>query len=289
MTNVPGRTWWVMGLVAVVLLSFVGCAKPPTKEMSDARMAFQAASDAGAQQYAADQYMSAEETLNEATALMERKKYKQAREKAVEAVKLAREAQASAITNRNAMNRSAQEMYNSALDAVNMANRAGAYTYAPQQMEEAQRTLEEARRMYDAGDYVTARQLAESAMMKAREAEQIATQVGASRRAEAEAKAQQMAQEMRDPGATPRPYPTNHVVIKGETLWWIAEYKQIYDDPFQWPLIYKANRAKIKDPDLIFPDQNFRIPRKPELDDEMIREAIKFAKNRGAWSLYDGK
>jgi nucleoid-associated protein YgaU len=153
-------------------------------------------------------------------------------------------------------------------------------------MQDARRTLLEAKRTYEAGDYKTAKQLAEAALAKARAAEAAAKQGESARR---EQMAQQVAQEIADPGATPRPYPTEHVVIKGETLWWIAEYKQIYDDPFQWPLIYKANRSKIKDPDLIFPDQVFAITRPPELTDDMIKEAIKFAKNRGAWSLHDGK
>ncbi len=91
-TNVVMR---FLSLTMIVLLvALAGCAKPPTKEMSDARMAFQAASDAEAQRYASEQYMSAEEALNQATALMESKKYKQAREKAMDALKLAREAQA---------------------------------------------------------------------------------------------------------------------------------------------------------------------------------------------------
>ena len=61
--------------------------------------------------------------------------------------------------------------------------------------------------------------------------------------------------------------PTSHTVVKGECLWWIAEYKQIYNDPFMWPLIYKANRDKIKDPDLIYPGQVFRIPREFSLEE----------------------
>lgn len=61
--------------------------------------------------------------------------------------------------------------------------------------------------------------------------------------------------------------PTSHTVVKGECLWWIAEYKQVYNDPFMWPLIYKANRDKIKNPDLIYPGQVFRIPREFSLED----------------------
>jgi len=276
----------VVVMLAALMMVFGGCAKPPTSEMSDANKAFQDATDAGAQTYAADQYMSAEDALNQATKLMEQKKYRQAREKALEALKLSREAQAASNANKNAANSGAVEIYNMALSALNAANQAGAYTYASAQMEDAQRTLEEAKKAYEAGDYINAKQLAESALAKAREAEQLAKDMGGDQRAN---QARQIAGEIADPGATPRPYPTNHIVIKGETLWWIAEYKQIYDDPFQWPVIYKANRSQIKDPDLIFPDQNFVIPREPELTDDMKKEAIKFAKTRGAWSLHDGK
>lgn len=55
--------------------------------------------------------------------------------------------------------------------------------------------------------------------------------------------------------------PTTHTVTKGECLWWISEYKHVYNDPFMWPLIYKANRDKIQNPDLIYPGQEFEVPR----------------------------
>ncbi|WP_462323682.1 LysM peptidoglycan-binding domain-containing protein [Desulfoplanes sp.] len=55
--------------------------------------------------------------------------------------------------------------------------------------------------------------------------------------------------------------PTQYQVAKGDCLWWIAEFRQVYNDPFMWPLIYKANRGKINNPDLIYPNQVFSIPR----------------------------
>jgi nucleoid-associated protein YgaU len=55
--------------------------------------------------------------------------------------------------------------------------------------------------------------------------------------------------------------PVSHTVTKGECLWWIAEYKHVYNDAFMWPMIYKANRAQIKNPDLIYPGQQFDVPR----------------------------
>jgi nucleoid-associated protein YgaU len=53
-----------------------------------------------------------------------------------------------------------------------------------------------------------------------------------------------------------------HKVVKGECLWWIAEYKGVYDDPFKWPLIYKANKHQINNPDWIYPGQELIIPRR---------------------------
>jgi len=55
--------------------------------------------------------------------------------------------------------------------------------------------------------------------------------------------------------------PDSHTVVKGECLWYIAGYPRIYDNPLQWPIIYKANRDRIKHPDLIYPGQVFTIPR----------------------------
>lgn len=59
----------------------------------------------------------------------------------------------------------------------------------------------------------------------------------------------------------PRHWPRDHVVIQDEWLSKIAGYWEIYDDYRKWPIIYEANKDKINNPDLIFPDQEFVIPR----------------------------
>ncbi len=49
---------------------------------------------------------------------------------------------------------------------------------------------------------------------------------------------------------------------KRDCLWRIAFY--VYKNARLWPLIYSANKEKIKDPDLIFPGQRFIIPPVPK-------------------------
>ena len=76
-----------------------------------------------------------------------------------------------------------------------------------------------------------------------------------------------------------------YVVNKGDNLWYIAG-KQ-YSNPFMWPIIYWTNQQKIKDPDLIFPKQEFNIVQDSSADEKAKAERL--AKTRGPWSLYDNK
>jgi nucleoid-associated protein YgaU len=72
------------------------------------------------------------------------------------------------------------------------------------------------------------------------------------------------------------PYVTSYVVKGGDSLWKISGKKDIYSDPFKWTQIYKANKETIsswqrkynavlkegqQEADLIYPDQEFTIPR----------------------------
>ena len=56
------------------------------------------------------------------------------------------------------------------------------------------------------------------------------------------------------------PKEINYTVVKNDNLWNIAKKKEHYANPFAWPVIYKSNRDQIKNPDLIFPKQIFKIP-----------------------------
>ena len=49
-----------------------------------------------------------------------------------------------------------------------------------------------------------------------------------------------------------------YTVVAGDTLSKIA--KREYGDADQWTRIYEANKDTIKNPDLIYPGQTFKIP-----------------------------
>ena len=72
------------------------------------------------------------------------------------------------------------------------------------------------------------------------------------------------------------PTSINYTVVKGDCLWNIAKKPDIYANGFAWPNIYKANRDKIKNPDLIFPKQQFTIP---QLTEEEKAKYDKIRKN----------
>lgn len=50
-----------------------------------------------------------------------------------------------------------------------------------------------------------------------------------------------------------------YVIVSGDHLWGIAV--RTYGDGYQWTKIWKANKQAIKNPNLIYPDQNLTLPR----------------------------
>jgi len=73
------------------------------------------------------------------------------------------------------------------------------------------------------------------------------------------------------PTPVPAPSMGHYTVVKADTLWGIAGKTDIYSDNFQWPEIFKANRDEIKDPDLIYPSQDFKIQK--DLSSEEVSTA----------------
>jgi uncharacterized protein YoxC len=65
-------------------------------------------------------------------------------------------------------------------------------------------------------------------------------------------------------------------VVRGDHLWGIAKKDVHYGNGFAWPMIYNANRDQIKNPDLIYPAQVFKIP---NLTDEETEKYSKIKAN----------
>ena len=72
------------------------------------------------------------------------------------------------------------------------------------------------------------------------------------------------------------PKEVNYTVVRGDCLWNIAKKDQFYGNGFAWPMIYRANRDQIKNPNLIYPKQVFKIPK---LTDQEKAKYDKIRKN----------
>ncbi len=60
--------------------------------------------------------------------------------------------------------------------------------------------------------------------------------------------------------AVGKTYVVKYRAIDTDCLWRIAEFEEIYADPFLWPKIWQRNQKDIPNPDLIYPGQVLIIP-----------------------------
>ena len=98
----------------------------------------------------------------------------------------------------------------------------------------------------------------------------------------AQAETEQAAVQDSTPAQEESMYIGGYLVVSGDNLWNIAGKSAIYGNPYQWPLIYKANSGQIKDADLIYPGQYFNIPKASAAEADA---AVQHAKTRGAWTI----
>lgn len=85
-------------------------------------------------------------------------------------------------------------------------------------------------------------------------------------------------------GRLPQAMYTEYNVERGDYLWKISGKKDIYADPYQWMRIYSYNREQIKDPDLIYPKQVFKIHRESGPNEYLVSKGEYLAKISGAAS-----
>ena len=311
--NLTATVGLIVGIAGLVVSS--GCAKPPTREMADAEAAVTAAKMAEADVYAPEKYKSAEDMLSQAKGEMQKKEYKSAKDSAIKTIGLAGSAKDEAVLAKEKAKGEANNVLSELKTAIDDADRAGARRFYPSELKELDNALGELRTAYQTEKYpqvisqgreaiAGARKLAdmsrvaaaedarksEEARRKAEEDDARRKMEEARRAAEEEEARRQAEIARRDEEEKARRKgvkPQTHTVVKGECLWTISKYEDVYQNPFMWPLIYKENRSQIRDPDLIFPKQELKIPRNHT--DDQAKKAVHTAQHRGPWSLYDGK
>ena len=76
-----------------------------------------------------------------------------------------------------------------------------------------------------------------------------------------------------------------YTVNRGDYLWRIAGKSDIYGDPFQWVRIYSFNTDQIKDPDLIYPDQIFKVQREGGPNEYLVGKGDNLSKIAGSMDV----
>lgn len=79
--------------------------------------------------------------------------------------------------------------------------------------------------------------------------------------------------------------PQSYTVVKDDFLIKIASKQRIYSDEKGWKRIYRNNRGDIVDPNLIYPDQVFMIPRGMPTS-HVVEEGETLRIIAGYWEIY---
>lgn len=270
-------------LFVTIIAVMVSCAKPPMKAYDDAQAALKGAQGYNAEKCAPAEYAEANKAFKDAESKMEEAKnhtfkgkyydeaeaiLAEAKAKAAEAEKVAKERKAENDKVAVKLEEYGNEILAMQGDAVKYSS--ATYTQLKEKYDKAKAYVDDCK--------------PEEAKALMAEIEALLRQ---NKEAIAAAKAEEIKKAMEEAkkNEAKKSEPTMYTVEKGDSLWKISDKK--YMNPFMWPLIYWANKDKIKDPDLIFPGQIFQV--KNDYTGTEKEDAIKFSKNRGPWSLFDGK
>jgi len=86
-------------------------------------------------------------------------------------------------------------------------------------------------------------------------------------------------------GRMPKALYDEYTVQRGDYLWRISRKPDVYGDPMQWVRIYSYNRDQIKDPDLIYPDQIFKIHKESGPDEYLVSPGDNLSKIAGSMDV----
>ena len=283
------------GIVCCFLIGLFGlysCIKPPIKEIANAEVALAAARSSGAEKYVKEKYINIEKKLAEARLRVEEHRYKTARILALESADEAWQVKSQAEGIKEKVRKDAENALTVAHKALCDLEEKRAIKYDIEEYMAILNLFREVQKEYDEERYSEVIKKAGSITQRCKSLQKKAQEIKAKQKVEKirqlkEAGEKKKLEMRKKREAEKKLKMVEHVVQAGDSLWKICQEARVYNNPLIWPIVYKANRSQIRDPDLIYPGQKFIIPR--ELGGEAIDEAALEAKNRGPWSLYDNK
>ena len=274
-----GRSRLVVSSWLALTLALVatGCSKKTPQQVTDVNRALAQAKDNCASVYAADGLGPIQGKVDEMNGLVDAKKMKKARKAAeplaAEVASLDQQAQQA----RERAKADAEAALKQAEAAVEQARQAEAATYNASGMQQVESKLAEAASaMKDPCNYATAKSLADDAARQAGSAREAA--LAEKRRREEEQRLAEEERRRREEEARRieeeqrNAKPATYVVQRGDCLWNISGMDTVYQNPMYWPILHEANAGKISNPDLIYPDQEFTIPR--DLTDQQMMDRL---------------
>jgi len=170
----PASRRTALFVVCFTALTCLACGDPPTKELQQAQRAIDAARASGADRYAREEFAAAEASLKSANDAVEQRDYRLALNRALDAEARARSAASDADASKLAARSDADRTLKAAAAALATAQAklqaAAAARARPRVTGKARRTiaagdrsLQEARTAFAAGDYLKARDIAQAA------------------------------------------------------------------------------------------------------------------------------
>ena len=283
--------------IAVVVLSlvcmwFAACAGHiPGEKIEEAEKVLQSAFNAEAPVYAPEEYARAQESFYLSKMEMDKRRYKKAQALLDSATKDGQLALTKAKAGKT-IQQAQEQLYGSDLAQLKK--------YITDVCSIAEKSLVKAESAFESRNYVVARQHAELSLQLSQEIpklleEKMQEEPPPPNAAELE-KAAKQAQTLLEKAqleaaniiadakrkaeaitvrALEKMFPTSYTVRSGDKMNIIAARREIYNDSYQWPLIYKANRDQIRDPHILFVGQQLVIPRKVSIEE--VREACRQA------------
>jgi len=300
-------------IILIIFILICGCA--PSRDSSyrqirEAQAVIYEARKIDAPVYAPETYLEAQLELRKAKRMMRTENFSTAKSLAQEAADIGEQALEESEEERFRVKALVERLLYNGEEIWSRYENGAEKKYVPQALIEIKRLLDDGRSKLNDGNYMQALDSAQKShqrlaeipelmeegkvilleeeknravsKLKAAEILDLAIKEAAKIKLEARKEAEKIKRESQVKAASlrmeefERIYPVTYKVKKGETLVDIAQRREIFNDKYMWPLIYKANRDQMRDPQVVFPGQVLSIPR--DLSFEEIIEARKQTK-----------